>query len=227
MSKSRGNVVNPNEYMDAYGADTLRMYLLFIGPYELGGDFSDRAIAGVYRFLNRVWQVVLEISNQQVPTASVFVAREVNKTVKKIGEDVENLRFNTAIAALMEFLNFAVRHKKDIDIETIKKYIIVLSIFAPFTAEELWFKIGEKDSVHKQNWPTVEERLLVEEKVTVAVLVDGKLRDTVEVQNAKCKMQNEIEKAALASAKVKKHLEGKKIKKIVYVPGKIINFVTE
>jgi leucyl-tRNA synthetase len=244
MSKSRGNVVNPNEYMQAYGADALRMYLLFIGPYDLGGDFSDRSIAGVYRFLNRVWQTVLEISppsreagNQLAKSASASVAREINKVIKKVGEDVEHLRFNTAIAALMEFLNFAVKHKREIDIDTIRKYLIILSIFAPFTAEELWERIGEKESIHQQSWPAVEEKWLEEEKTTIAVLVDGKLRDTLEVQNSptfakasagkKLRIQDVVEKIALESVKVKKHLEGKKIKKTVYVPGKIINFVTK
>jgi len=227
MSKSRGNVVNPNDYIQAYGTDTLRIYLLFIGPYELGGDFSDRAIAGAYRFLKRVWQITLEISENPAETATILVARKLNKLVKKLEGDVEDLKFNTAIAALMEFANFASKNKSQIDIYSIRKYLVALSIFAPFTAEELWSRIGQNGSVHSQSWPSVEETLLEEEKVTIAVSVDGKLRDTIEIKSEKLKIKNEVEQVALELPKVKKHLEGKKVKKAIYVPGKILNIVTE
>jgi len=226
MSKSRGNVVNPNEYMEAYGADTLRMYLLFIGPYNMGGDFSDRAMTGVYRFLNRTWQFLEEFSGHLAVSANTAVARKINQLVKKVGDDVENLRFNTAIAAIMEFLNFATAHKKEIDPTTLKKFLIVLSIFAPFTSEELWASLGEKHSVHTQPWPEVQDKLLEEEQVIVAVMINGKLRDMMEIQNSKFKNQNELEKKALDLEKIKKHLEGKKVTKTIYVAGKIINFVT-
>ena len=226
MSKSRGNVVNPNEYMDAYGSDALRMYLLFIGPYDLGGDFSDRAIVGVYRFLNRVWQLTNEVSNPLAESTNASVAKEINKLVKKVGEDVEALKFNTAIAATMEFTNFAAKHKKDLDLPTLKKFLIALSIFAPFTAEELWSRLGEKASVHDQTWPEVEKGSLREEKATIAVQVDGKLRDTLEIQSSEIKNQTEVEQAALESEKVKRHTAGKSIKKTIYVPGKIVSIVT-
>src|SRR3990167_364423 len=124
--------------MESYGSDTMRMYLLFIGPYELGGDFSDRAIIGLYKFLNRVWRTTLEISESPAKSANSIVAKEINKLIKKVGGDVENLRFNTAIPALMEFQNFAQKNKKNIDVESISKLLIAISIFAPFTAEELW-----------------------------------------------------------------------------------------
>ncbi|MCH7541875.1 leucine--tRNA ligase [Patescibacteria group bacterium] len=226
MSKSRGNVVNPNEYLDAYGPDALRTYLLFIGPYDLGGDFSDRAIVGVHRFLNRVWQNVLEISNSPASNAKWQVAKEINKVIKKVGEDVEVLKFNTAIAAIMEFNNFAGKNKRAIDIETLKKYLIVISIFTPFIAEELWSRIGEKASVHDQKWPEVENEHLREESATVVVQVNGKLRDTLEIQISNIRNQKEIEQLALASSKVKKYIDGKKVKKVIYVPGKIVNIVT-
>ncbi|HEX7455959.1 MAG TPA: leucine--tRNA ligase [Candidatus Nanoarchaeia archaeon] len=227
MSKSRGNVVNPNDYMDTYGSDTLRMYLLFIGPYELGGDFSDRAIAGVYRFLNRAWQVVLEISDSPATSASNPVAKEINKLVKKVAEDAQVLKFNTAIAALMEFTNFASKHKKEIDRETVKKFLIVISIFAPVTAEELWSRVVGSSSAHDQNWPKVEEGFLREEKLTIPVQINGRLRETVEIQISKFKNQKEVEQLALTSEKVKKHVAGKEISKLVYVPGKILNIVTK
>jgi leucyl-tRNA synthetase len=226
MSKSRGNVVNPNEYMDAYGSDALRMYLLFIGSYDLGGDFSDRAIVGVYRFLNRVWQLVNGVGNSPANSVNASVAKEINKLVKKVGEDVETLKFNTAIAAIMEFANFAVKHKEEIDQATLKKFLIALSIFAPFTAEELWSRLGEKTSVHNQTWPAVEKEFLQEEKATIAVQVDGKLRDTIRMKNEELRIKNKAQALALVSEKVKKHVGGKAIKKIIYVPGKIVSIVT-
>jgi leucyl-tRNA synthetase len=234
MSKSRGNVVNPNEYMDTYGTDTLRMYLLFIGPYEQGGDFSDRAISGVYRFLNRAWKITHEVSGQADHSANSSVARQINKLVKKITEDIEFLRFNTAIAGLMEFLNFTYSHKEEIDRETLKKFLILLSVFAPFISEELWNKIGEKYSIHDQSWPTFDEKSLEEEKVTIAVQVNGKLRGTIEVQNSESSLpvgeagiQNEVEKKVKEDPRIKSYIEGKKLKNVIYVPGKIINYVVE
>ncbi|OGY23254.1 MAG: leucine--tRNA ligase [Candidatus Woykebacteria bacterium RBG_13_40_15] len=242
MSKSRGNVVNPNEYMDTYGTDTLRMYLLFIGPYELGGDFADVAISGVYRFLNRVWKITHEISDQAAPSANSLVAREINKLVKKITEDIEFLRFNTAIAALMEFLNFAYNHKGEIDRKTLKKFLILLSVFAPFISEELWNKIGEKYSIHNQSWPTFDEESLKEEKLTIAVQVNGKLRGTIEIQNSELSLlatrlsspksgeagvQNEVDKRTREEPRIKVYIEGKKLKNVIYVPGKIINYVLD
>lgn len=227
MSKSRGNVVNPNEYMDAYGTDTLRMYLLFIGPYDLGGDFSDRAIAGVHRFLNRLWQNSLEISKNPAESASKDVQKAINKLVKKVGEDVENLKFNTAIAAIMEFNNLISKHKEEVDKETLRKYFILLSIFAPYTAEELWSGLGEKGSVHGQGWPQVEEKWLEEEEVTIAVQVNGKLRDTVRVQTSEFREQKKVEQLAFESERIKKHLSSNKIKKTIYVPGKVLNIVTK
>jgi leucyl-tRNA synthetase len=228
MSKSRGNVVNPNEYMDAYGSDALRMYLLFIGPYDLGGDFSDRAIAGVYRFLGRVWQFVAETGNRPATTASNCISGAINKLVDKVEKDLESLKFNTAIAAMMEFTNLASKHKKSVDLQTLGKYLIVLSVFAPFTAEELWEQIGasrSKGSVHNQTWPTVEKEYLKTEKFTVVVQINGKLRDTIEIQKKESKNKSKIEQIAADSAKVKRHLDGKKIKRIIYVPEKIVNIV--
>ncbi|OGY25899.1 MAG: hypothetical protein A2Z24_02345 [Candidatus Woykebacteria bacterium RBG_16_44_10] len=226
MSKSRGNVVNPNDYMDAYGADTLRMYLLFIGPYDQGGDFSDRAIAGIHRFLNRVWQNTLEIIKSPDQSAKSDVAKEINKLIKKVGEDAQALKFNTAIAATMEFNNFAANRKKEVDITTLKKYLIVLSIFAPFLAEELWSRTGEKSSVHDQKWPLVEEAHLREDEMTIAAQINGKLRSTFKVPTVNIENQKEIEDLAFASDNLKKYLVGKKVKKVVYVPGKVINIVT-
>ena len=227
MSKSRGNVVNPNEFMDSYGADALRMYLLFIGPYDLGGDFSDRAIAGMYRFLGRVWQFVGKISKQRQINASSQISRAINKLISKVEADLESLKFNTAIAAIMEFTNLASKNIKDVDEETLKKYLITLSVFAPFTTEELWDRIGQKDSVHKQSWPKIQPEALEEQESTIVVQVNGKLRGTLKVDQSKIKDQKNVEQPALSLGNVKKYISGKKIQKIIFVPGKILNIVTD
>ena len=227
MSKSRGNIVNPNEYMESYGSDTLRMYLLFIGPYDHGGDFSDRAIIGVYKFLNRVWQNTLEISKKPAKSANSVVAKEINKLIKKVAGDVENLRFNTAIASLMEFQNFIQKNKSNIDIESINKFLIALSIFAPFIPEELWNRIGNRGSVHTQSWPEVDEKVLGEEETTIVVQVNGKVRHTIRIKIEESRDKKLVENAVKKSENVGKHLIGKEVRQVVYVPGKIINFVTQ
>ena len=202
------------------------MYLLFIGPYDQGGDFSDRAIVGIHRFLNRVWQNGLEISSSPAQIAKSDVTKEINKLIKKVSGDAQALKFNTAIAATMEFNNFTSKRKKEIDIETLKKYLVVLSIFAPFLAEELWNRTGEKTSVHDQKWPQVQEAHLREDETTVVVQINGKRRGTLKVQISNIENQEEIEKLVFASDNLKKYLAGKKVKKIIYVPGKVINIVT-
>ena len=227
MSKSRGNVVNPNEYMDSYGADAVRMYLLFIGPYELGGDFSDRGIAGMYRFLGRVWQFVGKTSKQQPSTAISQISRAINKLIHKVEADLESLKFNTAIAALMEFTNIASKNPKGVDQATIKKYLVVLSVFAPFTTEELWERIGQSGSVHSQTWPKVETEFLKEKETIIVVQVNGKLRGTVKVDQTKISDQKHIETLATSSDNIKKYVSGKKIEKTIYVPGKILNIIVD
>lgn len=227
MSKSRGNVVNPNEFMDSYGADALRMYLLFIGPYDLGGDFSDRAIAGMYRFLGRVWKFVGKTSKHKPRNASSQIYRAINRLINKVEADLESLKFNTAIAAIMEFTNLASKNIKDVDDDILKKYLITLSVFAPFTTEELWERIGQKDSIHRQSWPKVQPKALEEQEVTIVVQINGKLRATLKVDQSKIRDQKNVEQLALASGNVKKYLDGKQVKKVIYVPGKILNIVID
>lgn len=227
MSKSRGNVVNPNEFMDSYGADALRMYLLFIGPYDLGGDFSDRAIAGMYRFLGRVWKFVGKTSKHKPSIASSQISRAINRLINKVEADLESLKFNTAIAAIMEFTNLASKNIKDVDDDILKKYLITLSVFAPFTTEELWERIGQKDSIHRQSWPKVQPKALEEQEVTIVVQVNGKLRATLRVDQSKIRDQKKVERQAQDLENVKKYVSGKKIKKVIYVPGKILNIVID
>ncbi|MBI2613465.1 MAG: leucine--tRNA ligase [Candidatus Levybacteria bacterium] len=224
MSKSRGNVVVPDQYVKKFGADSLRTYLMFMGPFSQGGDFRDTGIEGTHRFLRRVWALAQKsISNSKLLISNEG-KRAVNKTIKKVTEDVSNLSYNTAIAGLMEYYNF-LSVQKEVSKEEIEVFLKLISPFAPHIAEELWSILGNKTSIHKSQWPTYDEKYLVSDEVIIAVQINGKLREVLKIKNEKLKMKNDIEQLAKESAKIKKYLEGKQIKKVIYVEGKIINFV--
>ncbi len=225
MSKSRGNVVNPNEFIESYGADTLRMYLLFIGPYDQGGEFSDRAIAGLYRFLNRVWTIVNEIkTNKTSSKADPKLEKEVHKLIKTVGADLGNLKFNTAIASQMEFLNLMYERKDAVSTSILKQFVLLLSPFAPHIAEELWSVLGGSYSVHQQNWPLYDLKKLEEEVVTVVIQVNGRFRDKLE---APCGIsKEEATRLALDRKKIKSYTEGRKIERSIWIEGRLLNLVT-
>jgi len=223
MSKSLGNVVIPDEYIKKFGADALRIYLMFLGPFEQGGDFRDQGIVGIYRFLSRVWRIFQQ-KGRIGKEASPELKFKLHRLIKKVGEDIEMIKYNTAIAAMMEFLNSWSQKgslsKKDAGI-----FAQLLAPFAPHISEELWFQVRGKFSIHQQPWPKFEPKLIKEEKVTIVVQVNGKVRGQLEVQSAKCKVQSEVEKLAQKEKNVAKYLKEKKVKKVVFVPGKLINFV--
>lgn len=243
MSKSRGNVVNPNIYLDKYGADTLRMYILFLGPYEAGGDFRDTAIAGMHRFLTRIWTIVITHKHLVIkdPEALKQLAIFQNKTIKKVTSDIKGLQFNTAIASLMEYYNFLtkisikykvssiknVKEKSSEWQEAIKTMILLLAPFAPFISEELWEAVHNQEvtSVHNQNWPQFEEKVLQDQQVEVVVQVNGKVKDKIAFSSQISRVQKEVEKAVMSSQRVKTALENREVKKTIFVPGKLINFV--
>lgn len=221
MSKSRGNVVNPNEYFEAYGSDALKMYLLFIGPYELGGEFNDRAITGVYRFLNRVWTLVQE--EKYVEKTDSKLANQLNKINSKVASDLENLKFNTAIAALMEFINELYKNRDNLSREIVRNFLLILAPLAPFTTEELWEFLGEKNSIHLQKWPELLKTEVKEEKDSIVIQVNGKFRDKIEIDKGASK--EEVTRLALDLPKIKNYTENKQPKNIIYVAGKLLNFV--
>lgn len=222
MSKSKGNVVNPDEYIKKFGADTLRMYLMFLAPFEDGGDFRDAAILGINRFLERVWKLA---------HAAVFVShkfeedaleKRTHQTIKKVTEDVESLHYNTAISALMIFLN-ELESKKQIRKSVFERFLLLLAPFAPFISEELWNKFGHKTSVHKEAWPEYDEKQTMEETFTLVVQVNGKVRDTLELPRSVS--EEEVKRLVVEREKIKIALQGKEPRAIIYVPHRIANIV--
>ncbi|MBP9716695.1 MAG: leucine--tRNA ligase [Candidatus Levybacteria bacterium] len=233
MSKSKGNVVNPDEYINKYGADTLRSYLMFLGPYDQGGDFRDSGIEGMERFLKRVRRFVEShiASENQSKTVSANILddskieKSFSKTIKGVGNDVENLRYNTALAKIMELINDLNASKSSISSDHLKKLVIMLSPFAPYLTEELWEALGGKESVHSQSWPEFSESALAEEEFKIAVQISGKLRGLILVASSDADDQARIEELAKNDEKISGYLEGLKIIKVIYVRGKILNFV--
>ena len=227
MSKSRGNVVNPDNVIRDYGADSLRLYEMFMGPLEAVKPWNMRGVEGVFRFLNRAYRLVCDeetgaVLPNVIGEPTVEQKRALHAMIKKVGEDIEGLRFNTAISAMMEFVNEATgwtqRPRVLLDV-----FVLVLAPFAPHLAEELWSKLGHSGSLAYEAWPTYEAALLVSATIEVVVQVNGKLRGKLVV--SKDAGQPEVLAAAKADAIVSPHLEGKTIRKEIYVTGKLVNFV--
>ncbi len=227
MSKSRGNVVNPQEYVDRFGSDALRCFLMFIGPWNEGGPWDGKGIEGVSRWLRRALSLVTGGVSSGGEADPSELPRRTNRLVKKITDDLGAFRFNTAIAALMEHTNYllAVRGRAGDEEwhEALRTFVTVLSPFAPHHAEEMWAAMGEDYSVHEQAWPGYEEALIQASEITLIVQVNGKLRDRIE---APADISEETAKElALSSARVRPHLEGKELRKSIYVPGRLVNLV--
>ena len=234
MSKSRGNVIAPDDYVGNLGADVVRTYLMFMGPWERGGDWSDGGINGVARWTNRVWDICDRDSRilDDLPTDTDAVRdlrRDLHKTIRRVGEDIESFKFNTAIAAMMEFSNALNQawDRKDVDTdvwnESLNTLALMMSPITPFLAEELWERLGQQYSVHQQNWPAWDPDLAADEMITLVVQVNGRLRDRIEVP-ADISEQDAQEKA-LASERVAVHTDGKTIRRVIYVPGRLVNVV--
>ena len=227
MSKSRGNVVNPQDYVDRYGADALRDFLMFIGPWDQGGPWDARGIEGVSRFLRRALSLTGDGDPSGAEADPAELARRTNRTVKKVTEDLEAFRFNTAIAALMEQTNYLLAIKGQVGEEewgdALRTFALVLAPFAPHHAEEMWAAMGEPYSVHEQAWPAWDETLIAAEEITLVVQVNGKLRDRIEVPADIT--EEAATELALSSERVRLHVEGREIRKSIYVPGRLVNLV--
>ena len=231
MSKSRGNVISPDEYFESYGADVLRVYLMFLGPYEQGGDWQDKGIVGVARFLKKAWalSLKLKIENEKGKTTdknlkSNELERLTHKTIKKVTEDVENLQYNTAIAALMEFVNEISR--KNLPVTSYQLPVTIslklLAPFAPHMAEELWEQLGNKTSIHNEPWPKYDPNKIIEEKIIMVVQINGKVRAQIEVDADAD--EDTVKNIALQNEKVGKWLDGEP-KKVIVVPGRVVSIV--
>ncbi|MBD2534495.1 class I tRNA ligase family protein [Nostoc flagelliforme FACHB-838] len=224
ISKSKGNVVNPDRYIEEYGADTLRTYLMFLGPYDQGGDFSDRGIAGMRRFLERVYQWVLKHQNHLQPHPPDLASQQrLHQTIHKVSEDIQSLKYNTVIAALMSYFKMLQAKLSIAEVE-LKSYLLMLAPFAPHVTEELWQQLGESGSIHQQKFPQFDAQLLITEQVTVTVQVNGRTRTTINLSpNAS---QEEAIAAARHTQAIQRHLNNQEVHRAVYVPGRILNFVT-
>lgn len=221
MSKSRGNVVNPDDIVKEYGADTLRIYELFMGPFDQAIAWSTDAVRGSCKFLGRVWNLVLKCAENE--NSGEDVLRRVHKLNQKISGDIEQLKFNTAIAALMEFLNFAEDNKNDVGKDVLQRLVMLLAPFAPHIGEELWQKLGYNESVFKQPWPQPDRNLVKDEMIELLVQVNGRLRDKISVP-AESGQAAAVE-LAKASKIVRQWMNNNPIKKVVYVEGRLVNFV--
>jgi leucyl-tRNA synthetase len=231
MSKSRGNVVNPDDWVSRLGADAVRLYLMFLGPWDRGGDWDDSGIQGHSRWLNRVWNLALDDVPAIEDSASEGrIRRLTHQMVKKTTADIEAFRFNTMLAAMMEFTNALAEERREhssIDAnawrEALECLVLCLAPLAPHITEELWQHLGKPYSVHRQNWPSWDDALARSETITLVVQVNGKVRDTIEV--APGLSQDEAQSLAHESEKVSAHVAGKTLRKTIFVPDKLLNLV--
>ncbi len=228
MSKSRGNVVDPDAEVAKFGADTVRVHLAFMGPYDQSAPWDPQGINGAHRFLKRVWRLVIDAASKPGTTSSRAMDSAFHVAIKKIGEDVDALSFNTAVSELMKLLNVVEAYSSREQALTawhLETFLKLLAPLAPYITEELWQEaLGHKESIHRSSWPKYDPALLVQDVINFPVQVNGRVRDTITV--AADASQTDIERAALASTKVQAHLSGKEPRKIIIVPGRMVSIVT-
>lgn len=221
MSKSRGNVVVPESVAERYGVDVLRLYLMFMGPFESTMAWNENTLIGVKRFLERFEKYIKKEAEKGVKRSNVESMSILHKSIADISRDLEELSFNTAIAKLMKAIN----NLGDLDRDGIKDLIKLIAPMAPYTAEELWFELGEKQSVHKESWPKYNEKYLIEEKINVPIAINGKVRKVISISKNKVDNKDEMLNQAMEDKKIKALIEGREIVKQVYVSGKMLNLV--
>ena len=226
MSKSFGNVINPDVILGKYGADALRLYEMFIGPFDQTVAWNETSLEGVYRFLKRLWVAAVEVSESGRLHAGKETKDRLAKLGFKIQSDIESMKFNTAVAAMMEFLNYWVENKEEMGKDGLETMTKLLAPFAPHLAEEMWERMGGEFSVHQQAWPEYDPKLILEEKATIVIQVNGKVRERFSFSAKASKDKEAVEVEALKSEKVKKFV-GEKKYRVVFVPGKILNLVID
>ncbi len=236
MSKSKGNVINPDQVVKQHGVDTLRVYEMFMGPFEQMIPWDQKGILGARRFLEKVYVIASAIAEPRgnlhattrkpsvvIASRSAAIQSILNETIKKVGDDIEAMKFNTAISSLMILANHFYENGQSVSKDDFKKFLVILSPFAPHLAEELWEKLGFKGVCSQQPWPEFDQASLQKEKVFFIIQINGRVRDRIEV--AAGLAQQKVEAIALRAPKIKNWTEGKQIKKIIFVPGKLINIV--
>jgi len=234
MSKSLGNIVSVDEITSTYGADTARTFTLFVAPPEVDFEWTDQGVEGAHRFLNRVWRLSLEVAETEEVAFEDEKSRRdllgvIHRTIKRVTRDIERFHFNTAVSALMELTNALMGHKDRYGVtptvrEGTEKLLLLLAPIAPHITEELWERLGKPYSIHQQPWPEWDEQLAKEEIITLVVQVNGKVLDRLQVPADIS--EEEAKKLALDSPRVRRYTEGKEIKKVIFVPGRLVNVVT-
>jgi leucyl-tRNA synthetase len=226
MSKSKGNVVNPDDVVKEFGADTLRLYEMFMGPLDASVAWSEKGLEGSRKFLDRVWRLYIDdnaVLRDRITTHNDGKLTKVyHQTVKKVGEDINQLHFNTAISQLMIFVNEAYKAEA-LPVEYMTGFLQLLAPIAPFVSEELWERMGHKESISLATWPTYDEKELVEDEIEVIFQVNGKLKARVSVANGLSK--DELEKVAFENEQIKSAIDGKTVRKVIAVPNKLVNIV--
>jgi leucyl-tRNA synthetase len=226
MSKSKGNVVTPDAMVEKYGADALRLWELFMGPFEEATNWNETGVAGTARYLQRVWAMMRRYVAAGCPEGnpSAETVKRAHKTIKIVTDHVERMRFNTALAALMDQLNYLAKlEPEQLGRHTIESYVLMLAPMAPFVGEEFWRELGHQSSVHLEQWPKFDPALTVDETVTVVVQINGKVRDRLEIEAGAA--EEDVRARALASEAVRRNLDGKTPKKVIYVPNKLVSIV--
>ncbi|MGI8976484.1 MAG: class I tRNA ligase family protein, partial [Thermomicrobiales bacterium] len=234
MSKSRGTQISPNPLVERYGADALRLHLMFLGPWEQGGPWNDRGITGMERFIRRAFQIVADTdTGSRVADGGSEAAAELrrltHKTIARVSKDIEQFHFNTMIAALIEFSNELTK-LKGTDVakteawhEAVESLVLMMAPGTPYVAEEMWQMLGKPYSVHQQRWPVYDEALTAVDQIEIPVQINGKLRERVTI--AVDATEDDAVAAAQVVGKIPEYLEGKIIRRTIYVPGRLINIL--
>ncbi|HET9440478.1 MAG TPA: leucine--tRNA ligase, partial [Longimicrobiales bacterium] len=224
MSKSRGNVVVPDKYIQSWGADTFRTYLMFLGPYQEGGDFRDQGLQGPYGFLSRLWDTIVPVEELGTAAPAGEVEHKLHATIKKVTEDITNLQYNTAIAALMEYLNVVRQGGREANRAEVEPLVPLVAPFAPHMAEELWERLGHRESIFTgAHWPGYDAAKTVADTVEFIVQVNGKVRARMAMPRGIS--ESEARDSALADENVRRFLNGDQVRKVIFVPDRLINLV--
>jgi leucyl-tRNA synthetase len=224
MSKSRGNVVIPDKYIQQWGADTFRTYLMFLGPYQEGGDFRDQGLQGPYGFLSRLWDSIVPVAELGSEPVSGSIEQKLHATIKKVTEDLEGLQFNTAIAAMMEYLNAVRQGGRSVNRSEVEPLVPMVAPFAPHLAEELWQLLGGKQSIFSgDHWPRYDAAKVEADTVEFVLQVNGKVRGRLSMPRGIS--ESDARSAALADENVGKFIDGAQVRKVIFVPDRLINLV--